>query len=117
LEENNQMISRIRAEMATPDKNTGNEDQDLTSHPYKAVYESGDPHKGAITGTVEYFDGEFIVRLSVGGRDWNFRALDLGTLRDQVNRFFAAERGRIKLKLSKTADLARYGEHAAIARL
>ena len=95
------MTSYYRGEMATPDKDDGNENQNLVSRPYAASKEPDGEHKGAVTGTIEYFDGEFHVRLEVGGRDWHFRALSVQTLRDQVYRFFSADRGRIKLKLSR----------------
>jgi hypothetical protein len=111
------MIS-YRVGPAVIDKNDGNENQNLTNYPAKVDKDSDDgEHKGATTGTIEYFDGEFHVRLEVGGRDWHFRALTVETLRENVFRFFSADRGRIKLKLSRAADLARYGEHAAIGRL
>jgi hypothetical protein len=70
------MSSHHRGDLAVPaaGKNDGNENQDLSEHSYTAAHESGDRHKGAVTGTVEYFGGEFIVRVRVAGRDWHFRA-------------------------------------------
>jgi hypothetical protein len=112
------MIS-YRGDLAVPaaGKNDGNENWDITNHPYTAAKQPDGEHKGAVVGTVEYDGSEFHVRLEVGGRAWCFRALSIQALRDQVYRFFSADRGRIKLKLSRAADLARYGEHAAIGRL
>ena len=78
---------------------------------------SGDPHQGAVTGTVEYSGGEFHVRIFASGRDWNFRALSVDALRDQVCRFFSTERRRVKLKLSRASDLAQHGEKYAIAKV
>jgi hypothetical protein len=111
------MTSYYRGEMATPDKNTGNEDQDFTNHPYKAAYESGDGHKGKPVGNVSYADGEFICRITAQNRDWHFRALDLTTLQDQVRRFFSAERGRIRFKLDRAAWLAKDGEPGALLKV
>jgi hypothetical protein len=113
------MISCIRGEIAehAAGKNDGGDNWDISNHPYQAAHESGDPHKGAVTGTIEYDGSEFHVRLEVGGRAWCFRALSIQALRDQVYRFFPGDRGRIKLTLSKTANLARYGEDAAIGLL
>ena len=109
----------FRGEIATPDKVTGNSDfpADIVSKKYKAAHESGDPHEGAIVGTIQYDGSEFHVRVFVGGRDWCFRALSIEALRDQIHRFFPGDRQRIRLTLSQRADLARFGEHAAIGRL
>jgi hypothetical protein len=91
---------------------------DLANRPYAAFKEPDGEHKGAVVGTVEYDGGgEFHVRLDVAGRSWCFRALSVQALRDQVYRFFPGDRGRITLRLSRAADLARFGEHAAIGRL
>jgi hypothetical protein len=100
-------------------KANGNEfPGDLVNKKYKAAHESGDPHQGAVEGVVEYDGGgEFHVRLDVAGRSWCFRALSVQALRDQVYRFFPGDRGRITLRLSRAADLARFGEANAIGRL
>jgi hypothetical protein len=114
------MISYYRGQIAEPaaGKNNGDEYQDLVSHKYPAYKEPDGEHKGAVVVTVEYDGGgEFHVRLEVGGRAWCFRALSIQSLRDQVYRFFSADRGRIKLKLSRAADLAQFGEANAIGRL
>jgi hypothetical protein len=110
------MIS-YRVGPAIIDKNDGGDNSDISNHPYKAAYESGDGHKGKPVGVVSYAGGEFICRITAQNRDWHFRALELGTLQDQVRRFFAASRGQIVFRLDRAADLARFGEHAAIGRL
>jgi hypothetical protein len=106
-------------ELAVPaaGKNDGNENWDISHHPYTAAHESGDPHQGKPVGTVTYADGEFICRISAQNRDWFFRAMTLNTLTDSVRRFFGVGRGKIKFRLDRAADLARFGEAGALGRL
>jgi hypothetical protein len=114
------MISYYRSEIAEPaaGKNDGDENWDITNKKYRPDKDADDGgHYGKPVGVVTYQDGEFQCRITAQGRDWHFRALELGTLQDQVRRFFGAERGKIVFRLDRAADLARFGEHNAIARL
>jgi hypothetical protein len=110
-----------RREMATPDKVDGGDNPgELINKKSKPYKDSDDgSHYGKPEAVIMYDgnNGEFYCRIDIQGRPWNFRALSVEALRSQVERFFAADRARIKFKLSRAADLARFGEHAAIGRL
>jgi hypothetical protein len=112
--------SHYRGEVATfpAGKNDGNENQGLANYPTKVFKDSDDGgHYGKPVGVVTYQDGEFHCRITAQNRDWNFRALDLGVLQDQVRRFFGTERGRIRFQLDRAASLAKDGERAAILKV
>ena len=113
--------SQFRGDIATfpAGKVTGGDDfpGDLSNHPYVADHESGDGHKGKPIGVISYQDGEFHCRVTAQNRDWHFRGLELSAVQDRVRQFFGVARGRITFKLDRAANLARYGEKSAIARL
>ena len=107
-----------RAAPAVIDKVDGNENQSFEHHPAKVYKDATDfDHEGKPLGVITYQDGELHCRITAQNRDWHFRGLELGTLQDQVRKFFGVARGRIKFRLDRAADLARHGEHNAIGRL
>ena len=111
------MSYHYRAAPAVIHKNDGNENQDVTNYPYTAAKEPDGDHKGKPVGVVSYSGGEFHCRVSVGQRDFYFRALELAGLKDQVCRHFNAAKGKIRFKLDRAADLARDGERAALLKV
>jgi hypothetical protein len=88
----------------------------LINKKYRPAKDADGEHWGKPHAEVQYDGNEFFCRVSAGGRDWCFRGLSVDALCAQVERFFGA-RGRVKFKLSKAADLARFGENKAIGRL
>jgi hypothetical protein len=115
------MSSFYRGDLAVPAAGKVNGDDyqsDLVNKKYKAAKDADDgSHHGHPVGVVTYQDGEFHIRVTVQGKDWHFRALDLDTVQSCALRFFGAARGKINFRLDRAAWLAKDGERAAIARL